>query len=78
MLVVEIENYLNKHPDSTFIPDYYMQLGDLYTNVLRLPVKGLYFFQKVHTDFPDYDKAINIKVKNNPSKRFIIFLFYSS
>ena len=34
-----------------------MQLGDLYTHVLQLPVKGLYFFQKVHADFPNYEKA---------------------
>ena len=56
-LVVEIENYLSKYPDSTTMPDYYMQLGDLYTNVLRLPVKGLYFFQKVHSDFPNHHQA---------------------
>ena len=34
-----------------------MQLGDLYTHALQLPVKGLYFFQKVHNDFPNYEKA---------------------
>ena len=45
-LVVEIEDYVNKYPESTTMPDYYMQLGDLYTHVLQLPVKGLYFFQK--------------------------------
>ena len=56
-LVAEIEDYLSKYPDSTTIPDYYMQLGDLYTHALQLPVKGLYFFQKVHADFPNYKKA---------------------
>ena len=56
-LVSEIENYVNIYPDSTTMPDYYMQLGDLYTHALQLPVKGLYFFQKVHADFPNYEKA---------------------
>lgn len=56
-LVVEIEDYVSKYPESTTTPDYYMQLGDLYTHVLQLPVKGLYFFQKVHADFPNYEKA---------------------
>lgn len=56
-LVAVIENYVSKYPDSTTMPDYYMQLGDLYTHALRLPVKGLYFFQKVHADFPNYEKA---------------------
>ena len=56
-LVAEMENYVNKYPDSTTMPDYYMQLGDLYTHALQLPVKGLYFFQKVHNDFPNYEKA---------------------
>ena len=27
-LVVEIEKYLRKYPDSATMPDYYMQLGD--------------------------------------------------
>ena len=56
-LVSEIENFVKKFPDSTTIPDYYMQLGDLYTHSLQLPVKGLYFFQKVYNDFPNYEKA---------------------
>ena len=56
-LVAEMENYLSKYPDSTTMPDYYMQLGDLYTHALQLPVKGLYFFQKVNADFPNYEKA---------------------
>ena len=56
-LVAEMENYVSKYPDSTILPDYFMQLGDLYTHILKLPVKGLYFFQKVHTDFPNYEKA---------------------
>tara|TARA_Y100001978_G_scaffold195406_1_gene203613 strand:- start:938 stop:1441 length:504 start_codon:yes stop_codon:yes gene_type:complete len=56
-LVVEMENYVSKYPDSTTIPYYYMQLGDLYTHALQLPVKGLYFFQKVNADFPNYEKA---------------------
>ena len=56
-LVVEMENYVSKYPDSTTIPYYYMQLGDLYTHALQLPVKGLFFFQKVNADFPNYEKA---------------------
>ena len=56
-LVLEIENYVSEYPDSISMPDYYMQLGDLYTHALRLPVKGLYFFQKVHSDFPNHKKA---------------------
>ena len=56
-LVAEIENYTSKYPELITLPDYYMQLGDLYTNALQLPVKGLYFFQKVHNDFPNYEKA---------------------
>ena len=56
-LVQEMENYVSKYPDSTTMPDYYMQLGDLYTHALQLPVKGLYFFQKVNADFPNYEKA---------------------
>ena len=56
-LVAEIEDYVSKYPKSTTTPDYYMQLGDLYTYALQLPVKGLYFFQKVHNDFPKYEKA---------------------
>ena len=45
-LVAEMENYVSIYPDSTTMPDYYMQLGDLYTHALQLPVKGLYFFKK--------------------------------
>ena len=56
-LVAEIENYTSKYPELITLPDYYMQLGDLYTHALQLPVKGLYFFQKVHNDFPKYEKA---------------------
>ena len=56
-LVAEMENYLSKYPDSITMPDYYMQLGDLYTHSLQLPVKGLFFFQKVNADFPNYEKA---------------------
>ena len=56
-LVSEMENYIKKYTDSTTMPDYYMQLGDLYTHSLQLPVKGLYFFQKVYNDFPNYEKA---------------------
>ena len=56
-LVAEMEKYVSEYPDSIIMPDYYMQLGDLYTHALQLPVKGLYFFQKVHTDFPNHEKA---------------------
>jgi len=56
-LVAEMENYLSEYPDSTIIPDFYMQLADLYTHALQLPVKGLYFFQKLNTDFPNNKKA---------------------
>ena len=56
-LITEIESYISSYPDSTTLPDYYMQLGDLYTHALQLPVKGLYFFQKVCTDFPNFEKA---------------------
>ena len=56
-LVIELENYLSKYQDSINMPDHYMQLADLYTHSLQLPIKGLYFFQKVNTDFPNYEKA---------------------
>ena len=39
-LVIEIENYVSEYSDSTTMPDYNMQLGDLYTQALQLPIKG--------------------------------------
>ena len=56
-LADEMESYIGLYTDSTVIADYYMQLGDLYTQALNLPIKGLYYFQKVTTDFPSYKKA---------------------
>lgn len=56
-LTEEMENYIRLYSDSSVIAGYYMQLGDIYTQALDLPVKGLYYFQKVSTDFPNYEKA---------------------
>ena len=42
-LVAEIENYTSKYPELITLPDYYMQLGDLYTHALQLRLKDCIF-----------------------------------
>ena len=56
-LVGELEEYLETYSDSTSFVDYYILLGDLYSQTLKLPKKGLYFFQKVTSDHPKHEKA---------------------
>jgi tetratricopeptide (TPR) repeat protein len=56
-LVEAHQNFLKNHADSAQMPEHLMKLGDLYANALQLPVKGLFYFQEVHREFPDYEKA---------------------
>lgn len=56
-LVGELEDYLVTYSDSASFVDYYILLGDLYSQTLKLPKKGLYFFQKVASDYPKHEKA---------------------
>lgn len=56
-LVSELEEYLVTYSDSARFVEFYILLGDLYSQTLKLPKKGLYFFQKVTSDYPKHEKA---------------------